>query len=224
MNKVVLLGVAGLLAATARANTIAFNTFGPGDTYSANQGYNIAGASSQIGYESTAAQFTSGATGVLSQVDLGITNVNNGTGLFEVFLYGNASGMPNNANQVLLGSGTPSASFGSNNSVVSVSPLTSVSLTSGSTYWLVVKPGASGVLDAWNVSLPNVPGSVDNSVNDSTWFSNTLGLPAFRLIVSGQGSAVPEQVSSVWLLLISLAVLVGVHMWRAQRSRARVAG
>ena len=220
MNKVVLLGVAGLLAATARANTIAFNTFGPGDTYRANQGYNIAGASSQDGYESTAAQFTSAASGFLSQVDLGITNFTGG-GLFNVFLYGDAGGMPNNASQVLIGSGTPSASFGVNNSVVSVSPITSVSLNLGSTYWLVVKPGGTNVLDVWNLSLPSVPGSVDNSLDDSTWFANNLGLPAFRLIVS-QGPAVPETADTIWLLLVSLMVLFGVHMWRARSARTQV--
>src|SRR4051794_40561051 len=159
------------------ANTVAFNTFGPGDTYTGSQGFNVASADSQIGYESTGAKFTSAATGQILQVDLGITNANNGSGLFDLFLYGSVPGMPKNDSQVLLGSGAATAAFGANNSVITVNPVTPVSIVTGGIYWLVVKPGGAGVLDAWNVSSPAIAGEVSNSLDDATWIPNFPILP-----------------------------------------------
>src|SRR2546423_943814 len=109
--------VAALMAlcpANARANTIVFDDLGPGDTYFSSQGYLVNGASTS-GLIETAAQFTAGASGFLATVDLGLTKFAGLGGPVSVFLYGNASGSPDNANQTFLGSGSPTADFPTTN-------------------------------------------------------------------------------------------------------------
>ena len=65
-------------------------------------------------------------------------------GAANVFLYHDASGLPDNANQTFLGSVTPTAVFGTtNNTVVSLTVTGSVPVTMGNVYWLVLKPGAA---------------------------------------------------------------------------------
>jgi len=49
------------------------------------------------------------ASGNLALVDLGLTFDAGHQGPVNVYLYGDAGGSPDNANQTLLGSGTPSA-------------------------------------------------------------------------------------------------------------------
>jgi hypothetical protein len=69
----------------------------------------------------------------------------------NVFLYGDAAGSPDNANQTFLGSTSPSAIFDgiTNNSVVSFSVAGTIPVTAGSIYYLVVKPSSLGTDDAW---------------------------------------------------------------------------
>jgi hypothetical protein len=58
-----------LLALTVRADTTVFDTFGPGDTYTAFTSY---GVTNFVPFE-IAAQFTAAASGNLSGLDLGLT-------------------------------------------------------------------------------------------------------------------------------------------------------
>jgi hypothetical protein len=68
-------------------------------------------------------QFTALASGNLARLDLGLTYDAGHQGPVNAYLYGNAGGSPDNANQIFLGSGTPTALFGTtNNSIVSFAP------------------------------------------------------------------------------------------------------
>ena len=98
-------------ASEASANIVVFNTLGPGDTYRQNAGVGVDGINRGLG--EIGAQFTAGASGFLATVDLGITKDNDMfSGAVNVFLYGDANGIPDNANQSFLGSATDTAMFG----------------------------------------------------------------------------------------------------------------
>jgi hypothetical protein len=171
-----------------------FDTFGPGDTYSQFDAYDV-GTFYQTPLED-AAQFTAGASGNLATVYLGLTYGRTPPLPVNVYLYGDAGGSPDNANQIFLGSVTPIAFYGTtNNSVVSFSVAGTVPVTVGSTYWLVLKPTPSNEYNTWNASFPAVPGMTDYSIVDSgIWASYGPILPAFRLTASVPGPSYAAQV------------------------------
>jgi hypothetical protein len=205
MKKIILIfGATALLLVTARATSIVFDTFGSGDTYATTRGYDVGdlgGLAGPFTYEE-AAQFTAGASGNLATVYLGLTYLTGFAALpVNVYLYSDASGSPNNANQTLLGSATPTAVFGTtNNSVVTFSVAGTVPVTMGSTYWLILKPAAPNEFDIWNESFPQISGMTDQSIDDSTWANISPFLPAFRLTASSV-SSVPDSGSTLLLML-----------------------
>ena len=196
----------------AQANAIVFNTLGPGDTYVSNSSVvvgNVGGLGTLL---EEAAQFTAMASGNLATVDLGLTGTN--TGAVNVFLYADSAGSPNNAIQTFLGSGTPTAAFGTtNNSLVSFTVAGTVPVVMGTDYWLVLKPANVNVSVAvnWMQSLATA-GSIKASLDDSTWLDNGEPiLPAFR--ITAQGAAVPDGSSSTSALLaIAIAVMFGLNL------------
>jgi VPDSG-CTERM motif len=201
MMKTFALLLSFLVAASAAfGNSIVYDDFGPGNTYQQSAGPDVGGS---FHFE-IAAGFVAGASGNLATVDLGLT-FHTVPIAVNVFLYSDTSGSPDNASQVLLGSAIPTAQEGSsNNSIVSFTVAGSVSVTMGTSYWLVLKPAAPGnSADVWNYSFS--PGNLDTSTDDSTWHplfeSNE---PAFRLTAY---SAVPDGGSTVLLLAIALAGL-----------------
>jgi hypothetical protein len=217
MKKILLIFGGTLLMLTAHGSTIVFSTFGPGDTYNPSLSYFVGNGANN--YE-PAAQFTAGASRNLANVDLGLTYFNGSNPAdrqINVFLYGDASGSPDNANQTLLGSVTPVAQFDgvTNNSVVSLSVAGTVPVTAGSTYWLVLKPTSFGTDDAWNLSSPAITGLTSVSHDDSTWLSGLNTLPAFRITVA---SSVPDSGPTIVLMILSLVgtLLVGRRLLRHQ--------
>ncbi|MDQ2945704.1 MAG: hypothetical protein M3Y27_07150 [Acidobacteriota bacterium] len=202
-----------------QANSIVFDTIGPANIYQQSAGldvgtlsrvtwWNHVGISSRATYEE-GAQFTAGFSGNLATVDLGLTYVAKpGAGVtpVNVYLYGDASGSPNNASQTFLGSGTPTSAFlTTTNSLVSFNVIGNVPVTAGTTYWLVLKPAATSGLDVWN-SSPVAVGATDLS-SYSTWSS--LGYPftaAFRLSALSAAS-VPDSGATILLMLGSVGTL-----------------
>ena len=151
-----------------------------------------------------AAQFLAGASGNLATVDLGLTYTVQGA--VNVYLYGNASGLPG-TNLGLLGSGTPTAALGTTSSnLVSFAVAGTIPVTMGTTYWLVLKPTNTSMADAWNLSSPAVPRWVGVSFNDSTWAAFVETLPAFRITAQGAAGA-PDSGDTILLLLGSATAL-----------------
>jgi hypothetical protein len=201
MKKLLLTLSVVVLALTARAATIVFDTFGPGDTYNQSAGYDV-GTYYQTPVED-AAQFTAGASGTLATVDLGLTT-SGGPLSANVYLYGDASGSPDNTNQIFLGS----ALFPNPSSIVSFAVAGTVPVTLGSTYWLVLKPSPTNYYGIWNYSSPAVPGMNDYSIAGSgTWMTNGLVLPAFRLTASAP-AGVPDSGDTILLMLGALVPLL----------------
>jgi len=211
MKRILLICSAALWAVAARSDTIVYSDFGTGGILYSQNLSDGGPASSPL--EEIAAQFTAGASGDLAAVDLGLTYVTQGPA--NVYLYGDSSGLPDNAHQTLLGSVTPTAAFGTvNNSVVSLAVAGTVPVTIGNKYWLVLKPGAANVDDAWNLGAD--AGFVAASSDDSIWSTGSGGvvfLPAFRLTATGGsggtgGAAVPDSGGTFLLMVGSIAVLL----------------
>ncbi len=218
MKKEFLILATAVIAFTARGNTIVFNTLGPGDTYDQSNGFDV---EASPGFsEDVAAQFTALASGNLATVDLGLTRgVSFPPGPVNVYLYRDASGSPNSAQQRFLGSGTASAVFSTtNNSLVSFSVAGSVPVSVGATYWLVLKP-VSGTFDIWNTSEPPVLSHVAFSINDASWLVSIGTLPAFRLTST---TGVPDSGSTFLLLLGSFAALVISRRTPAREQETRI--
>jgi hypothetical protein len=201
MKKILLVLSAAVFALTARGNTIVFNTFGPGDTYNQSAGYDV-GTFFRTPVED-AAQFTAVTSGNLATVDLGLTLIR-GSLSANVYLYGNASGSPDNTNQIFLGS----ALFPNPTNIVSFAVAGIVPVTLGSTYWLVLKPSTNDY-GVWNFSSPAVPGSTDYSIDDSTWGSYGAVSPAFRLTAAP--SSVPDSGST---LLLMFGAVTTLFVWQ----------
>ncbi len=205
-----------VLSATARANTVILDTFGPLDTYNQSAGFAVTRTPSLF---EEAARFMAAGSGQLATIDLGLTWENT-PGPVQVFLYGDAVGTPNILSQTLLGSVTPTGQFDTtNDSVVTLTVPTGVSLTAGTAYWLVLKPGDDMGQSIWNESFSS-PGAVDFTRDDFAWQpipNNTdfpVLLPAFRLTISGVGAAVPETGSALELLFASFSVIVLLQQWK----------
>jgi len=209
-----------LTAQHVTGNTIVFNTLGPGNTYDPQGGFDVHATSvDDSPLMEPAAQFVPTASGALATVDLGLTYVSPGPALLDVFLYNDAGGIPDNSSQLSLGSVTPTAVFGANDSIVTLNVQSSILVTAGSAYWLALKPvtpnDRNDGFDRWNGSLPPVPGTVVVSSDDIHWdYLTSPVLPAFRLTVNDQIPAVPETGRTVSLLLIGLSALIAVRARR----------
>ena len=199
-----------------------FSTLNPpgddtGGTYNQNSFYQLLATSSTSGdvFSRFAAQFTAMASGDLSRVDLGLTRRDNfvPAGPVNVFLFGDANGSPDSANQTLLGlSDTPTVLSGTTNSsllMVSVAGNVPVPVTMGKTYWLVLEvTGTPPIRDNWMFSEPAVTGSVAGSSNQQpAWIVRTgFTLPAFRIITGAIPT--PDSGWTLLLMLISIPVLL----------------
>jgi hypothetical protein len=185
MKKITLVLGWTILALTAQGGTIVFNTLGPGDTYSLSSGFFL-----ETGQMSSyAAQFVAGASGRLTTIELGLTYEDitpDRPGPVNVYLYGDAAGVPDIANKTFLGITGPTTRLGvTDNNPVTLGVVGDVSVLTGSTYWLALElaPRFDEFLtfDVWNSSL-------------------STPLPAFRI-------EVPDTGTTFYLFGLSLAGL-----------------
>lgn len=199
--KILLVLTISVLATSARAGTI-FDTFGPGNTYDPNSGYGVGFPNASGAPAETAAQFVATANGPLSRVTVGVTFIEPSPGAFNIFLYGDTGGLPDNANQTFLGSATPMSVFmTTNNAIETFAVGGNVPIIAGSTYWIVLKPVDPNELDVWNFSLPITTGNVARSRNDSDWGLLNNVEPAVRVVV-------PDSGSTILLLTLSFVVVL----------------
>ncbi len=166
------------------------------------------GGSGTLGsYVYDANEFMAGATGSLTQIDIGLGYVE-GTNSFFVALYSDSANLPG----TLLGQWndlSASQQFGGCCGLVSITGITGISLTSGQDYFLVIGPENTGstLWAAWNFNsvgangllLQASSGCPEGGATGCSWNSfsgSTLG--AFDVIGSS-GQTVPEP-SSLLLL------------------------
>jgi hypothetical protein len=199
---ITLLTIALCLALPASAQTTFFDDLGSGnDVYNCCSGWTISGTGS-IGESFTAAnEFTSLASGSVSQIDLGVGYVAGFLNQFYAAVYTDNNGLPGTElwTQSNLSS---SQEFGSCCGLVSITGISGLTLTAGQAYFLVLGPESVGndAYLAWNMNSTGATGLDLYSTNGGgSWNSNgqqTIG--AFD-ILGGSSSTVPEP-SSLLLL------------------------
>jgi hypothetical protein len=191
------------------AQTTFFSDLGTGsNVYNCCSGWTVSGTGS-LGTSFTAAnEFMAGASGTVSQIDVGVGYVE-GANSFFVGLYtasGNAPGtLIDQWNNL-----SSSTNFGSCCGLISITGITGVSLTAGTDYFLVIGPTnlTATTFEAWNMNSQGVngldlyatSGCQNGSGTGCNWNSNGTGnaLGAFDVIGSS-GQTVPEP-SSLLLL------------------------
>ena len=134
----------------------------------------------------------------------------------NAYLYANAGGSPDNANQIFLGSGTPTALFGTtNNSIVSFAIGGAIPVTMGTDYWLVLKPGTTNTSDEWNLTSPPILGTVAFSSDDSMWDVNPVNPEHPEGLITVQYNlwctSLPDSGGTILLMLGSVATLFGLQ-------------
>lgn len=135
------LALAGLLV-PARAQVVAFNSFGPGNTYSHATVWAVSGASLSGGYRGQAEFFTPSVAGYLSSFELATYRVS-GSALSNFYIaQDNGSGVP----------GTNIESFVNVANITGVLTINSIVkplLQAGTQYWLCDEPATSTSYNGW---------------------------------------------------------------------------
>jgi hypothetical protein len=183
---------AALLWSACAHAAVLYSDLGPGGTYSQVTGRTVATSSSTLGADVDAMmQFTAGASGDVDTIDIALSHIT-GAGDTALTLWTNEAG------SVGIELGTwhilPASQYTTSNSaLVTVSGISGINLTAGSTYWLgVVAEGDSR--NFWNDNSIGVTGLV--SVNSAD-FTGTLG--AFDVRSADVG--VPEPASWAMMLI-----------------------
>jgi len=192
----------------AMAQTTFFSDLGTGsNVYNCCTGWTVSGTGS-LGTSFTAAnEFTAGATGSVSQIDIGIGYVE-GVNSFFVSVYTDNGGQPGTLLDQFNGLSS-STNFGSCCGLVSITGITGLSLTAGQNYFMVIGPTnlSDTTWEAWNLNstgamgtdLYATSGCQNGTGNGCQWNSNgTQTIGAFDIIGS-TGQTVPEP-SSLLLL------------------------
>jgi hypothetical protein len=185
-----------------------YTDLGPvGNVYNCCTGWTISGTGT-VGTSFTAANlFTSGLTGSVTQIDLGVGYVT-GTNSFYAAIYQDNGGLPGAQVAGALWTNLSSAeTFGDCCGLVTIANISGVSLTSGTQYFMVVGPTStsSTTWEAWNENNQGATNLDLYSTNGgSTWNSNgqqTIG--AFDVLGASSttttGGSTPEP-SSLLLL------------------------
>jgi hypothetical protein len=193
----------------AMAQTTFFSDLGPmGNTYQCCTGWTVGGTQTLGEFFVAANEFTAMATGSVSQIDIGVGYVTGDNSFIaSLWTVGN-NGLPGTEIQEW-DNLSSSQAFGGCCGLVSITGISGVSLTAGTSYFLLIGPSdLNGTTwEAWNFNNQNVNGldlfatSGCSSGNGTgcSWTSNgqqTLG--AFDVIGS-TGQTVPEP-SSLLLL------------------------
>lgn len=197
-----------LCSLPALAQTTLFSDLGTGtDVYQANEGWTVAG-SGILGESFTAAnEFTAGASGSVSQIDIGIGTAA-GANSFFAALYTASGSAPGTLIQQW-DNLSATETFGQCCGLVTISGITGVNLVAGTSYFLVLGPTdlTSTTFDAWNFNSTGATGTdlyatsgcTNGSGNNCSWNSNgTQTIGAFD-VQGSTGATVPEP-SSLLLL------------------------
>jgi len=192
----------------AMAQTTFFSDLGTGNNvYNCCDGWTLAGSGTIGTYVYDANEFIAGATGNVSQIDIGLGYVT-GTNSFFAALYTSNDNLPGTLLEQWNNLSVTEPAGGCCD-LLSITGISGLSLTSGQSYFLVLGPETTGSTGwaAWNLNTTNQSGLLlqassgcpDGGANGCNWSSfNDSTLGAFDVLGS-TGQTVPEP-SSLLLL------------------------
>lgn len=205
-----------MLVASADAQTIAFNNFGPGDSYDPVGAWGIANNAGGHTY-TFGARFVPTATGSVSDIWLP-AELSGGSNNLEVALMSDSGGQP--------GSVMETWSFinelnGISSTILHGIGVGTTQITAGQTYWLVASAPVSGTFASWNQTSPVVYGTYAFSTTvgfGGPWLIETDEVePAFRVAVNAPPQAVPTMTEWGMTIFVALAGFVSIVYLRKQR-------
>jgi len=197
-----------LCSLPAMAQTTFYSNLGTGtDVYYCCEGWTMGGTGTLGTSYTLAEEFTAGASGNVSQIDLGVGYVE-GTNSFFAALF-TASGSAPGTEVAQWSNLTIPQSFGGCCGLVTISGITGVSLTSGTSYFLVIGPTdlSSTLWGAWNFNSFGTTGQLDfassgcqnGSGNGCSWNNSGVTTQGAFDVLGSSGTTVPEP-SSLLLL------------------------
>jgi hypothetical protein len=215
---VMVAAVALLLAATnaVRADFVVYNNFGPangGNDFNGPSGWFVgdSGGNTYVIGES----FTANKTGTLSQITLALEYFGSGPNAGVVKLQSD-SGAPDFLPAGVLESwnvGPLPTDDGNFHTPISLTDASSVTLTAGTTYW-VVAYGAIGSALSWQLNNTGALGShAESDDGGSNYFAFNTTQGAFRVTELDQTSSAPAP-GAIALLVTGLGTLAGYRLRR----------
>lgn len=204
---------------TPASADIVFSNFGPGNSYDVSSGWVAAGPTAEFDASSEwAFAFTPSGNFTLTQIDVAISNSEAPISV-TLSLDHASGGLPGATIESWTITDLPI--FGVPPIVVqTVTPVSPVSLVSGTEYWLAAS-AAGDTIDAWNFALagPNAPAALNTG---SGWALQTLTPPEFSGAFDVEGSVVPEP--STWaMMLLGFAGLGFVGYCQTLRAKPQAA-
>ena len=198
-----------LCSLPAMAQSTLYSDLGTGtNVYYCCEGWTVSG-SGTIGESFTSAnEFTAGASGSISQIDIGIGTAAGANSFFAALYSVGGGGEPGTLIQQWSNL-SATETFGDCCGLVTISGITGVNVVAGTSYFLVLGPTnlTSATFDAWNFNTTGATGTdlyatsgcQNGTGNNCTWNSNgTQTIGAFDVLGS-TGASVPEP-SSLLLL------------------------
>ncbi|GIK33152.1 MAG: PEP-CTERM sorting domain-containing protein [Fimbriimonadaceae bacterium] len=172
---------------------VAFSNFGAGDSYNVSSGWSL--LSGGFGSQFVSHQFVSGASGSLESIEVAFGHVD-GTNDYSVSLRDDSSDAP--GSYITTWSGIAAGAFGAGDPPIFLpNGFPSIVLSSGTKYWVEVKPTTDGTWGGWNF----------NDQGDTRLTSFNDGAPSVSDAGAFRVNVVPEPASMAALGLGAVALI-----------------
>lgn len=193
------------LAQSARANSVLYDDFGPGQGYNPNYGWQVG---ANYGWEIVVAMpFISGGTATLADVQIPGFTYGGVSNPLNVYLESNNGGVPGTILDSLTG-----PEFGFSSSIVGFTCSTCSVLTAGTEYWVVALQPDPNNITVWDFTSPsfaeNVAENLDNSPIGPWFIDGGQDFGAFE--VDGRGGTTTPEPGTLLLFGSGLLTLGGV--------------